>query len=120
MSGVIGPPSSKQSATCDASPANRISILNDKDRVYVEITLKSLWMVDNASLIERLLIERRKPKKEVFPLANHESHRQCKEPIRLKVDTWSGQKARENVSKSRDDWFWFYFWLNDNKSQVIF
>ena len=92
MSSVIRSPSRKQSATCDASPANGIS--NDKDKIQMKITLKSFWMVDNTSQIARFLIDCRKTKTEVFTLTDHESHRQCREPIRPEVITCNWRKAR--------------------------
>lgn len=73
-----------------------------------------------STILERFSIEFRKTKTKVFTQSNYRGCKQCGEPIKTKSKReWQTQRAGNMCERTRDDWCWFYFRLDDKVARVF-
>ena len=82
-----------------------------------QLKVNTLEMLDFG--LERFSIECRKTKTKVITVANQRGHRQSSGPIKTRGNYMKlTQSAGKRVRVSQD-WFWFYFWLDENVARVF-
>ena len=68
-------------------------------------------------LVERFSVECRKTK--VITLASHKEHTQYSEPIKTPSNYMQLRKSAGKRVRVSQDWFWFYFWLDEKVARIF-